>query len=89
MSAAPHDEERLGELLGMLPPAPTGWVQAAQELPEARRQLDEIVERAREDAAFRVRLIADLEAALTSVGYEPRPALSEALRARLAELDSA
>ena len=33
--------------------------------------------------------IADLEAALTSAGYEPRPALSEALRARLAELDSA
>jgi regulator of protease activity HflC (stomatin/prohibitin superfamily) len=89
MSAAPHDEERLGELLGMLPPAPIGWVQAAQELPEARRQLDEIIERARQDAEFRVRLIADLETALTSAGYEPRPALSEALRARLAELDSA
>ena len=89
MSATPHDEERLGELLGMLPPAPTGWVRAAQELPEARRQLDEIVERARSDAEFRVRLIADLEAALTSAGYEPRPALSDALRARLAELDSA
>jgi hypothetical protein len=89
MSATPHDEERLGELLGMLPPAPTGWVQAAQELPEARRQLDEIVERARSDAAFRVRLIADLEAALTAAGYEPRPALSEELRARLSELDSA
>ena len=89
MSAAPHDEERLGELLGLLPPAPTGWVRAAQELPEARRQLDEIVERAEEDAEFRVRLIADLEAALTAAGYEPRPALSEALRARLAELDSA
>ena len=88
MSAAPHHEERLGELLGMLPPAPIGWVQAAQELPEARRQIDEIVERARQDAEFRVRLIADLEAALAAAGYEPSPALSEALRARLAELDS-
>ena len=89
MSAGRYDEERLGELLGALTPAPEGWVQAAQELPEARRQLDEIVERASRDAEFRARLIADLQAALTSAGYEPRPALSEALRARLAELDSA
>jgi hypothetical protein len=87
VSTAPHDEERLGELLGLLPPAPAGWVQAAQELPEARRQLDEIVELARSDAEFRVRLIADLEAALTSAGYAPRTALADAVRARLAELD--
>jgi hypothetical protein len=89
VTTGPHDEERLGELLGMLPPAPAAWVQAAQELPEARRQLDEIVERARSDAEFRVRLIADLEAALASAGYEPGAALSDAVRARLAELDSA
>ena len=86
MSHTPHDEERLGELLGMLPPAPAGWVQAAKELPEARLQLDEIVERARVDAEFRVLLVADLEAALMSAGYEPRT-LSAAVRARLAELD--
>lgn len=89
MSAGRYDEERLGELLGALTPAPASWVQAAQELPEARRQLDEIVELARSDAAFRVRLMADLESALTLAGYEPRPALSEALRARLSQLDSA
>jgi hypothetical protein len=83
----PHDEERLGELLAELPPAPSGWVQAAQELPGSRRELDEIVELARADAEFRVRLFADLEAALTSAGYEPSTALSDALRARLAELD--
>jgi hypothetical protein len=84
---APHHEERLGQLLGELPPAPSGWVQAAQELPRARLQLDEIVERAREDAEFRVRLFADLEAALASAGYEPSAALADALRERLAELD--
>jgi hypothetical protein len=89
MSGGRYDEERLGELLGALAPAPAGWMQAAQELPEARRQLDEIVELARSDAAFRVRLMADLESALASAGYEPRPALSEALRARLSQLDSA
>jgi hypothetical protein len=87
VSKVPHDEERLGEFLGLLPPAPAGWVQAAQELPEARLQLDEIVERARVDAEFRVQLFADLEAALTAAGYAPRSALSRAVRARLPELD--
>jgi hypothetical protein len=84
---APHHEERLGELLSELPPAPRAWIQAAQELPRARFDLDEIVDRARADAEFRVLLIADLEAALTSAGYEPSAALAEALRARFAELD--
>ena len=84
----PNDEERLGELIGLLPPAPTGWVEAAQELRLARIQLDEIVERARSDAEFRVRLVADLEAALAAAGYEPRRALLDAVRERLPELDA-
>ena len=83
----PHDEERLGELLGLLRPAPPGWVQAAQELPATRRGLEEIDERARSDADFRVRLVADLEAALAAAGYEPHRALLDAVRERLPELD--
>lgn len=82
-----YDEERLGELLSLLPPAPAGWVQAAQELPAARLGLDEIVERARADAEFRVLLIADLEAALAEVGLEPTAELVDAVRACLPELD--
>lgn len=82
-----YDEERLGKLLGALPPAPTGWVQAAKELPTARRELDQIVELARADAVFRTRLIADLEAALSSAGYEPSAALLDAVRAYLPELE--
>jgi hypothetical protein len=76
------DEERLARLIRALPPAPQGWVRAAQELPLARTELDEIVSRAEEDAAFRARLIADLEAALQAEGYEPEPAVVEALRVR-------
>ena len=53
----PFDEVRLGELLSLLTPAPAGWVRAAQELPQARRQLDEIVELARADAQFRARVV--------------------------------
>ena len=76
------NEERLAQLIRALPPAPEGWVRAAQELPLARRGLDEIVARAEADAAFRQRLVADLERALQEEGYEPDRALLEELRKR-------
>lgn len=78
-----YTEETIAELLRSLPPTPEGWVRAAQELPLARRGLDEIVERAEADAEFRAHLIADLEAALESAGYDTDPALLDAVRARL------
>jgi hypothetical protein len=79
-----YDEERLAELLGALPPAPEAWVRAAQELPRARRELDEIVARAEADLEFRKALIADLETALAAEGYEPDPRTLERLRQRFA-----
>jgi hypothetical protein len=78
-----YNEETLAELLRTLPAAPEAWVQAAQEIPLARRGLDDIVERARADQAFRDALIADLESALADAGYEPDPVLADAVRARL------
>ena len=86
-SVSGYDEERIGELLSVLRPAPEAWVRAAQELPAARAALDEIVERARVDVAFRAVVVADLEAALAATGHEPTDELVEALRACLAELD--
>jgi hypothetical protein len=80
-----YDEERLAELLRSLPPPPEGWVEAAQELPFLRAQLDDIVQRAEQDADFRRALVADLEAALTEAGYEPSDPLVKAIRARLSE----
>jgi len=76
--------ERLGQLLRSLPPAPQAWVQAAQELPIARGELDEIVARAEADDRFRQSLLADLEAALAAEGYTPQPSTLAALRRRLA-----
>jgi hypothetical protein len=78
-----YDEEQLGVLLRLLRPAPTGWVRAAQELPEARRTLDEIPARAEADRAFRSALIADLEEALAAEGYEPDRRIINELRERL------
>jgi hypothetical protein len=78
-----YDEARLAELLRMLPPAPEGWVIAAQELPRVRHELDDIVGRAVADAEFRQALIADLEAALRAEGYEPEAMPLDELRRRL------
>ena len=77
-----YDEERLGELLRLLPPAPHGWVEAAQELPRARADLDALIARAERDAAFRQALVDDLEDALRVAGVEPRPVVVEHLRRR-------
>jgi hypothetical protein len=75
-----YDEERIGRLLRLLPPAPEGWVRAAQELPAARAMFDELVARAEQDAAFRLQLQADLERAVAAAGYEPSPYVISGLR---------
>jgi regulator of protease activity HflC (stomatin/prohibitin superfamily) len=76
------NEERLARLIRALPPAPVAWVRAAQELPLAKAELDQIVARAEADADFRARLVADLEAALEAEGYERDPAVIELLKVR-------
>jgi hypothetical protein len=79
-----YDHEHLSLLIGLLKPAPEGWVRAAQELPTARRGLDQLVARAEEDAAFRATVLADLESALQAEGVEPEPRVVEELRRLLA-----
>jgi hypothetical protein len=78
-----NDEERVAKLLSLLTPAPSAWVQAAQELPRARRELDEIVALAEVDQSFRKAVLADLETALHERGYEVEPNLLPELRQRL------
>lgn len=78
-----HDEQELAQLIRLLPPAPDAWVRAAQELPAARRGLDELVEQARADVEYRRAVIADLETALEQAGVEPDARLLQELRARL------
>jgi hypothetical protein len=77
-----YDHDTLGRLIAALPPAPDGWVRAAQELPAARRGIDDIVTRAVADAAYRERVIADLESALAEAGIDPTPPILEELRER-------
>jgi len=75
-----YDEERIAGLLRALPAVPFGWERAAQELPAARGAVDDLVARAEADVAFRERLLADLEAAVASAGYDPSPGLIRQLR---------
>jgi hypothetical protein len=80
-----YDHEQLARLIGLLPPAPEAWVRAAQELPAARRGLDELVARAEKDAAFRAKVLADLESALQAEGVEPEPRVVRELGRLLAD----
>ena len=79
-----YDIERIAAMLRLLPPAPRGWVRAAQELPQARTEIAALVARAEEDAEFRAGVVADLEAALESAGIDATPSVVAALRSRLA-----
>jgi hypothetical protein len=78
-----HDEEKLGRLLGALPPAPPDWVEAAASLPQTSRDAEQIVALAEADEKFRAAAIADLESALKLKGYEPSERLLAEIRARL------
>ncbi len=75
--------EELARLIGVLRPAPAGWVEAAQELPRLRASLDDLVVRAEQDAELRARLVSDLESALAESGIPPTPRLLAEARRRL------
>jgi hypothetical protein len=77
-------EERYAALLRALPEPPIGWVEAAKQLPEARRELETILERVERDERFRELVAADLEAMLRAEGVEPSPVVVAHLRRRLA-----
>jgi len=75
-----YDEERIGRLLRLLPPAPEGWVRAAQELPAARAALDELVAREVPGAGSALALALATAAAVVAAGYEPSPFIVSRLR---------
>jgi len=78
-----YDIDEIGRLLAALPPAPGGWVAAAQQLPLARATLDSLLDHAEADAELRKRLVADLEATLADAGITPTPSFVERARERL------
>jgi hypothetical protein len=78
-----YDVQLIAQLLRRLPPAPEGWTRAAQELPQARAAMNDIVARAEADGEYRARVVADLEAALQAEGVEAAPSAVAALRLRL------
>jgi hypothetical protein len=78
-----YDEERLGELLSALPPAPRAWVRAAQGLPLVHERVEEIVARAETDDEYRRRVVADPQAALEEADVVAHADAVEILRREL------
>jgi hypothetical protein len=78
-----HDIGHLARRLAALPPAPEGWLVAAQELPQMRRSLDDLLTQAESDAGLRDRLVANLESALAESGIRPTPRIVHEARMRL------
>jgi len=77
------NEEKLGEILSALPPAPEAWVKAAQELPRMQEGLAQIVERADADEDYRRRVIENPVAALEEADVVAHADAVEILRRRL------
>jgi hypothetical protein len=80
---AAYDEEKLGEILGALPPAPEAWVRAAKDLPLMQQGLDEIVQRANADEEYRRRVIENPLAVLEEAEVVAHVDAVEILRRRL------
>jgi hypothetical protein len=80
---AAYDEEKLGEILGALPPAPEAWVRAAKDLPLMQQGLDEIVQRANADQEYRRRVIENPLAVLEEAEVVAHVDAVEILRRRL------
>jgi hypothetical protein len=83
--ARDYTEEQLAELIGALPPAPAAWIRGAQELPAARRAMDDLVKDAQAAGKQRDAIFVNLEDSLRQAGVEPRRELVEELRSRLSD----
>jgi hypothetical protein len=79
------DSHELAEHIARLRPAPLGWVQAAQQLPAARRAVETLVARAQQSETERAAIVRNLEESLHAEGVEPRSDLVRELRDLLAD----
>ena len=79
----PQPEERIADLIGVLPPVPDSWVQTAAQMPGALRRLEATLARAQADGDLRKALNEDPARALEREGIEPDAALLAVLRARM------
>jgi hypothetical protein len=79
------DSHQIAEHIALLRPAPRGWVEAAQQLPAARRAVETLVARAQQSETDRAEIVRNLEESLHAEGVEPRSELVRELRDLLAD----
>lgn len=78
----PLGEERIGELLAHLPPAPAAWVERAARIPRVQRDLADVQRRLDEDALLREAFKRDGGRALRDAGLSVDDEVVEHLRDR-------
>ena len=79
------EEERLAELIALLPPAPEPWVEMAARIPRTERDLADVQRRLEEDALLREALRRDPDRALREAGLEASPELIARLQGLLGD----
>jgi hypothetical protein len=70
MQSKRYDEERLGRLLSLLRAAPRGWIDRAQRIPVAERQIEELERMLDGDETFRRSFDLDPVAAAGNAGMD-------------------
>ena len=78
----PFGEERIGDLLARLPPAPAAWVERAARIPRVQRDLADVQQRLAEDGLLREAFKRDGEQALRDAGLSVDDEVVEQLRDR-------
>lgn len=80
-----YTDQELAGLLRVLKPAPTSWVEAAQQIPRMKKQVAEVLPYLEEIAPDRASETAELEKAISAAGLTPEPQLLAELQRHIAE----
>lgn len=80
-----YSERQIAGLLRVLAPAPAHWVEAAQQIPRIKKQINEVLPFLGEIATGRAVETAELEMAIEAAGLTPEPQLVAELQRHLVE----
>lgn len=80
-----YTDRELAGLLRSLPPPPAHWVEAAQQIPQIKRQITEVLPFLESTAPGRAVETAELEKAIEAAGLVPEPQLVTELQRHLAD----
>jgi len=80
-----YSERELAGLLRTLPPPPAHWVEAAEQIPQIKRQINDVLPFLESTAPGRAVETAELENAIEAAGLVAEPQLVAELQRHLAD----